>query len=149
MFGVAARTARKWSEDGMPGRAAAGWDLSKVVQWRRDQDRRLYEAQLDTTPQRRCHELRAEIMEIKLREAQGLVVARSEVRDFVGALLRDFRDQLLGLGRALVADFESVPARAREALVKQRISDLLSNIADAYATTTEDKEPKRRTPAAS
>ena len=116
----------------MPGRTRAGWDLSKIVQWRRAQDKKIYEQERDQTPQRRCHELRAEIMAVKLREAQGLMIARSEVRDFVRALLRDFRDQLLALGRGVAAEFESVPARQRDKMIRARISDLLESLSDAY-----------------
>lgn len=119
----------------MPGEHGR-YDLAAVVRWRLEWVERVHEQQLNHGPGRQLQEFRMELARLKVEEARENLVLRSDVKILFRAMIHDFKSRLLGLGRAIVAEFDSIPPRQRDHVMRERIEEVIKAIADGYNRST-------------
>lgn len=142
-FGVTDAAIRKWIDDGMPTEQKGGFDLSKVADWRY---KGLMQKFDDLNSQDRWSDEyrknKALLEEIKLKEKQGQLISRQEIKKSFINMMFNIKTSFLLIPKTVSHQLEGLGAREIEAILKTKIEEIcmLFENGKAFKDATEDKD---------
>jgi phage terminase Nu1 subunit (DNA packaging protein) len=136
-FGVAVPTIDKWIEASMPGKAGERWDLGKITRWARAREEARRKHIEKSGPDDPLKIARAQLLNLKIkREEEASMPVAEHDRYFVRLCLL-FKNGLLALAPALVAQLQGLPLASQHQFVRERfiefLKDLSGNASDGKA----------------
>lgn len=159
-FAVTTRTVLNWEKQGMPRRADRTYDLVEIAKWREGlithpqpaapggADPRqpiLTEQRGQRFQQERLLKAKAELTEMEVRQRRGELVEVREVSKMFVARILAVKQGLLGLGRLLPPLLVDRGEREMEAIINERVRDLLENYSRQVSINPPDSsEPVSR-----
>jgi len=131
-FGVSPRTAERWSRNGMPKSPEGGYDVIEIQAWRslkgsqHKNDSEDEKTQWDV----RYRQYKALLAEIEYQKRIGDLIPREEVEAGMIDRITAIKMQFLALPKRVVGQLEGLEINEREALLTDRIEEIIQEFAD-------------------
>ena len=147
-FGVARQTVASWScpkrKVKISGTEYTRYNLPDVIAWKIAEAQAAVSAKPSTKAEadaiKRKREAEAGLKEAELGERLGLLVRADDVIHHWERVLATFRQQLEGIGATLSKRLEHKTAKEINAILEQKVQDIIQETANAYAQGIDDAD---------
>ena len=150
VFRVDERTVRNWIESGMPVKEGGKYDLAEIVAWKalRDQDDKKGDASwIEKYHAIKTHltGINAKLAQIKLKTIEKELIPKEEVERGLIQVSIAIKRALLALPRAIAPRLIGLEPREIEALLRERVEEIVNLFAKELIFTEQGKRGKKNT----
>ena len=128
-FGVAIGTARKWREEGLPGKNKT-WDLAAIYRWLDARAKERARKARTESPEHQYQKYKAKMMRLRFLERGRALVPRKDHEQLVMRILLNFKQALEHLSLSLGTQSVGLDQKACIRLHRERFDQLLKDLSE-------------------